>query len=133
MTVDFKNDESIHINIRKRRRRLAQKRRRAASLKVRSQVLIGIICLLTMMTGCLAVYGGSGIDSEPQSMISEPIEPIVEYQTITIRGGDTLWSIASAFSDSSQDVRELVREIRALNDVDPGSIYPGQKIKVPIL
>ena len=130
MTIDFNNHTNINAEIRKRRRKLALKRRRALSLKLRGYIVIGIICILTLMTGCLAVYGGNDINGDVPVAIQEEVK--IEYQTVTIRGGDTLWSIASAHSDSSTDVRELVREIRKLNDIEPGSIYPGQIIKVPV-
>ncbi|MEW6059747.1 MAG: LysM peptidoglycan-binding domain-containing protein [Actinomycetota bacterium] len=47
-----------------------------------------------------------------------------------VRPGDTLWSIARAVAPS-EDPRPLVDSIAAANDVEAGSIVPGQALLVP--
>jgi len=54
------------------------------------------------------------------------------YKTVTIYSGDTLWGIASDYTEPSKDIRKLVKEICEINDVSPGDIIPGQTILVPI-
>jgi nucleoid-associated protein YgaU len=54
----------------------------------------------------------------------------VNYTTYTVSQGDTLWGIASKLYPGSH-TGKAVYEIRKLNNIDdPGSIQPGQVIKV---
>lgn len=46
--------------------------------------------------------------------------------------GDTLWSIASEYSDNRHDTREVVHIIREINGGISPTIYPGQTIWVPL-
>ena len=52
-----------------------------------------------------------------------------DYDLVTVTSGDTLWTIAERSSDK-YDIREMVYEIKALNDIN-GDIHPGDVIKVP--
>lgn len=49
--------------------------------------------------------------------------------TVTVRPGDTLWSIAEQVQPN-HDPRLVVDQLRALNRLDPGSLTPGQTLKV---
>lgn len=50
---------------------------------------------------------------------------------VTVLQGDSLWTIAAA-SDPSRDVREVVSEIVALNDLSSSVLQAGQQLYVPI-
>lgn len=50
---------------------------------------------------------------------------------VTVLQGDSLWSIAGA-ADPTRDVRHVVREIVALNDLGTGVLQAGQRLYVPI-
>lgn len=54
------------------------------------------------------------------------------YAEVTIRRGETLWGIASAYATPETDVRRLVHEIVRLNDLDGALIRPGQVLRVPV-
>lgn len=49
-----------------------------------------------------------------------------------VESGDTLWEIASFYSNNNHDVREVIHIIKGLNDTDLSTIYPGQMIFVPL-
>ncbi len=49
---------------------------------------------------------------------------------VVVRSGDTLWSIAER-TERGVDPRALVGAIVARNDVDPGSLVPGQSVVIP--
>lgn len=51
-------------------------------------------------------------------------------ETVTVRPGDTLWSIAAAHSGGG-DVRDEVDAITAANHLAGGSLRPGQTLVVP--
>ncbi|MHA7177123.1 LysM peptidoglycan-binding domain-containing protein [Arthrobacter sp. Sr24] len=50
---------------------------------------------------------------------------------VTVLQGDSLWSIAGA-ADPTRDVRHVVREIIALNELGTGVLQAGQRLYVPI-
>lgn len=54
-----------------------------------------------------------------------------EPKCITVRSGDTLWSIASVYRKPGQDVRRLIKEIKELNNLPSSIIYAGDNILVP--
>ena len=53
-------------------------------------------------------------------------------RTHVIRSGETLWGIAVRY-EPSRDPRETVDAIVRANDLDAGSLAPGQQILVPSL
>ncbi len=57
----------------------------------------------------------------------------IPYEEIIIAEGDTLWYIALEFMPQNYDVREMIYNIRQLNNMNTVSIHPGDKIKVPIV
>lgn len=78
--------------------------------------LIGASVLAAACAGALAGQAyGSG-------------HPNVE--TVRVRPGDTVWSIASSTYDPS-DVRERVDQIIAANGLRGGALVPGQELTVP--
>ena len=52
------------------------------------------------------------------------------YVLVSVRSGDTLWSIAGKYNDGT-DIRSLVHRIAVLNDIDDYLIREGEIIKVP--
>jgi nucleoid-associated protein YgaU len=52
------------------------------------------------------------------------------YKTVTIKSGDTLWSIAQEYKPADISIRQYIAEITEINDISPGEIYPGQIISI---
>jgi nucleoid-associated protein YgaU len=50
--------------------------------------------------------------------------------TVVVRPGDSLWAIARRIEPQA-DPRPLVDAIAVANDVDAGSLVPGQRLVVP--
>jgi nucleoid-associated protein YgaU len=57
--------------------------------------------------------------------------PVAAHRVV-VRPGDTVWTLAVRASGGA-DPRPLVDAIIKANDVDPGSIAPGQVLVVPSL
>lgn len=55
----------------------------------------------------------------------------IVYETVTVRNGDTLWSIAKKFVPDT-DPRETVAKIKELNQLEQSKIHVGQIIKVQV-
>lgn len=49
----------------------------------------------------------------------------------TVKSGDTIWTIAREYKPQGKDMREFVREISQLNNIDDASIYCGQTLIIP--
>ena len=52
------------------------------------------------------------------------------YQSVTVRPGDTVWSIAAARYPGA-DTRAKVDEILKANHLGAPTVYPGEQLKVP--
>lgn len=55
-------------------------------------------------------------------------------KVVTVKSGDTVWDIASANSDNTVDVREVVHAIKDMNGLTESVVLqPGSQIKVPTI
>lgn len=54
-----------------------------------------------------------------------------EFKVITIRSGDTLWSIAEKYNKKG-DIREYIYKLKELNNLEDSSIIAGNELKVII-
>lgn len=52
------------------------------------------------------------------------------YKTVRVAGGDTLWEIASKYSQNS-DLRAYIYEVKELNQLEGDTIYKGQELYLP--
>ena len=48
----------------------------------------------------------------------------------TVKGGETLWGIASRNCPDDMDVREYIHEVSKINGIKDGAIHPGQVIEL---
>lgn len=57
---------------------------------------------------------------------------IVEYEEriVTVKSGDTLWTIAKDAIGETEDVRQTIHEIMVTNKLPDGNIRPGMKLKI---
>ncbi len=60
------------------------------------------------------------------------IEEPVRFATVTVRSGDTLWSLAREHGNPETDPRNTVYEMRQINNLESPQIYPGQKLQIPV-
>lgn len=81
----------------------------------------GIVMVIVFGAGWLLASGGDG------SSVPVPSATTV----VTVHSGETLWDVATneAPSSSPQDV---VDRIRALNDIADSTLYPGERLIVPV-
>lgn len=52
-----------------------------------------------------------------------------EYRVITIRSGDTLWSIAERYNKKG-DIRDYIYKLKELNNLEDSGIIAGNELKV---
>lgn len=53
------------------------------------------------------------------------------YVTVTVRPGDSLWSIAAAHTRSNADLQEVVDRISDTNRLEGGALQPGERLRIP--
>jgi hypothetical protein len=53
-----------------------------------------------------------------------------DYKTITVKKGDTLWSIAAKHSNG-EDIRKYIYEIKKVNSLHESLIYEGDRLVIP--
>lgn len=96
-------------------------------------VLLGVPAILTaavMVFAALAIGLGS-IATPAQAAAGYAAVDLEDYAvSVTVLPGDNLWSIAGA-SNPNGDVRDVVREIVALNELGSGVLQAGQRLYVP--
>jgi nucleoid-associated protein YgaU len=79
----------------------------------------------------VALSLAGGIWAAPFAHAGGPREPRPAHtDRVVVRPGDTVWSIAVRAA-AGADPRPLVDAIVRANDIDPGSIAPGQTLVVP--
>ena len=130
MTVDFIIKENTNVRIRKRRRKLVNGRREKAVRIIRIPAVIMIVGLLIGLVGYIESTDGN-VGNEGFLFAAHAEEKVI-YKDIVVKSGDTLWGIASNYTEPSKDIRKVINDICKLNDIKPGSIYPGQVLKISV-
>lgn len=86
----------------------------------------------TMKKSLLAFLLGA-ILSAGFTYVHVSASPVVyENQAITVHTGDTLWTIASRWSQQDEDVREVIERIRTANRLSDTRIRAGQQLVIPV-
>ncbi len=58
---------------------------------------------------------------------------VSSYVQVEVQNNDSLWSIASDYTDDSIDIRDFIDEICEVNDIGANeSIHAGDQIFIPI-
>jgi predicted Zn-dependent protease len=57
--------------------------------------------------------------------------PPEHFSTVTVRPGETLWSIAARRTASGGNVEDVVDRITAANHLERGAVSPGQRLLIP--
>jgi len=97
-------------------------------------VFLGIPALAisaVLVFAALAVVLGSIASPANASVKYEPVDMADYASTVTVLQGDSLWSIA-AQTNPTRDIREVVSEIVALNELSTGVVQAGQRLFVPL-
>ncbi|NMB04493.1 MAG: LysM peptidoglycan-binding domain-containing protein [Tissierellia bacterium] len=89
---------------------------------------ISRVGLLIFILVLLAGYGLNQLLERPEIRIDSDA-----IMTVTVRPGDTIWSIAEQTAQTNGDLRFDVLDIIRLNQLDGnGTIQVGQKIMLPL-
>ncbi len=75
----------------------------------------------------MVIFGTTTIFNNSNTAMSAP----TEFDTVVVKSGDTLWSIASRCNDGSSDTRVIIEEIIQHNNLASSSLQAGQVIEIP--
>ncbi len=53
------------------------------------------------------------------------------FSHVTVRSGQTLWSIAAAHTSDTGDIQATIDRISEANHLDTATIQPGQNLRIP--
>lgn len=94
-------------------------------MKIVKYLLIICLSLTTSVLSCYAYFENDSI-SNP-NIINE-----FDYIKVTVEEGDTIWNIAKPYYDGKSDYRDLIYNIKEINELDQYIIFPGQEIIIPL-
>jgi Tfp pilus assembly protein FimV len=77
-----------------------------------------------LLAGVALLSGGRAVAESPA--------PAVSVDSYTVGSGETLWSIAAAFTGPGEDVRDTVDRLADLNGMAGSTLTAGQQILVPV-
>lgn len=89
--------------------------------KLRFTIFLSVvtILLLSMYMGIVGIIDAKG-------------NTVEQFEVVYISSGDSLWSVAKDYTPDDMDIREYVYKVAKFNNIDPGAIQTGDKIKMPI-
>ncbi|WP_338551514.1 LysM peptidoglycan-binding domain-containing protein [Paenibacillus sp. KS-LC4] len=104
-------------------------------VKMKSQINMGAISSYALkLAVCLALFivlFSGFLLMRTEASVNHVAPAAAGEQTVVVAQGDTLWGIARKFSDSSDDIRWSVFQIRERNQLSSPDIWPGQKLVIP--
>ena len=62
----------------------------------------------------------------------------IRYTKFYVANGDTLWSIAEELKDTNdyyknKDIREIIEDIKDINNLDTSNLYVNQILQIPVI
>ena len=79
-----------------------------------------------------AIFSSGVIALSSGAMFPENDDRYIEY-VYTVAPGDTLYGIGKYVAGENEDVRDVVRRMKADNNISDSNIVPGQELKVRVV
>lgn len=113
-----------------RRRRLACARRGHICGRARNISIVAAFCVVMIFSLYIGAHGASMNITGSTSSVYAAEETV--YESVVVHSGDTIWGIASKYTEPSDDIRQKIQEICEYNGVSAGNIYPGEILAIPV-
>ena len=108
-------------------RRAAQRRRQVMRMKRLIRNSIFTLCAVILLAVSI-----NAISAQATTKEEALTHTYKYYKSIEIAKGDSLWTIAEAYTDgSAAAVRDCVKEMRSINSLKNDTIKAGDRIIVP--
>jgi len=111
IALDYNSADKLISKIKRNHKRLIYIRRRIC-------VVLTIVAMLSLLI--TSVYA-IDVNSKKQ----------IEYKSMVVKSGDSLWSIASN-NNGNKDIRTIIREIKKINNISQNTINIGDILMVPV-
>lgn len=61
-----------------------------------------------------------------------------EYKTISIKSGDTLWSIALDLQENdkyytNKNIKYIIEDLKQINNLTTSTLYTNQELQIPVI
>ncbi|MCF6093115.1 LysM peptidoglycan-binding domain-containing protein [Microaerobacter geothermalis] len=94
-----------------------------------SKGIFFVLLVLIIGLGSVYSYVFAYVENEGNS-VSDHIKPPHQL-IVTVKKGDTLWSIASQVNKKGVDLYKMIYYIKKTNGLKDHLIYPGQQLVIP--
>ena len=103
--------------------------RRSRKANIRLARFLVVLSLTTVFGAGFAMQAGAGSNKSVATQSAKSARSL-EFVTVTIAPGESLWSVAKALGDG--DPRHLVDEIMTVNGLESAELPAGTKVRVPL-
>lgn len=90
----------------------------------RGRLTLTVMVVLAVSVAAVAVLAPAATPASQTTTGSATTE-------VVVTPGDTLWEIAAAVAAPGQDVRDVIADIREMNDLESSGVVAGQELVVP--
>ncbi len=87
-----------------------------------------LLLFVALLFGVVAVLVPGLLSAATADSPSEP----VQVEVVTVERGQTMWHVASAITESGNDVRDSVAVLLDLNNLGSVDLLVGQQLLVPV-
>lgn len=97
--------------------------------------LSGFQYLAVALCGALVALAILAVSIARDSVVASRLDAALgalPQETVVVRDGDTLWSIAASRGELPGSTEDVVSWVSELNHIEGGLITPGQRIVVPV-
>ena len=98
----------------------------ATRVRITSKGRRALLALLAIPVASIGVFGV--VHATGAEAGSEVVH--VEFDTVTVQPGDTLWALAQRIAPN-QDPRDVIVELELLHGID-SAVVPGQILSIPL-
>ena len=99
-------------------------------MTISASTLLRVVVLLTSVALALVLLlSGPVAAGATNESTSGAVTAHVEQE---VRIGDTLWGIATAYTEPTADVRDTIHDIKVANDLASSEIIVGQILVIPL-
>lgn len=91
----------------------------------RYRQLVFILCAIIIILFVLLMTGQTATARADELTVTT-------YRSVTIKYGDTLWSLAEEYKLPSMDIKDYISEVKRINHLDTSCLISGQSVILPV-
>lgn len=87
-----------------------------------------IVIIIFLCSSILTVYAYIGNEQTATDKSAEALAYII----IIVEEGDSVWNLAQAHNSGNYSTKKLVSQIKTINQLEQYTVFPGQKLIIPL-